>query len=408
MASLMKVGELAKQTKLSIRTLHYYDEIGLLSPSHRNEIGHRLYSEQDIIRLQQILSLRQLGFSLKEVHECLESPDFSLPNVINLHRARLQEQVTLSHALLDRLNAIATDLETTQSVAVENLIEVMEAITMSEQYFTPEQQAVLEERFRQEETDWNDLLTKAKTEMSQGTDLNSHAVRSLAKQWLWSMKSLIGGDAKIYESMMRMYQQAGPEAASWGTMDSATFDYILKAVSFLSLAEYMDLRIDTAKIFTPETVQVIRLGKDAIRQIKFGVFGTEGMLLGLLAEGMSPAAEVLTAAGVTFEATRQSIMHILSEAVSSKGDRTGSQVPQQPAAQVMSKPAELPFAPRAKLVIELALEQAQQFGQSHIAPEHLLLAILQEGGGVATHVLQERFGLDLAHLEQQLRSVMSR
>jgi hypothetical protein len=51
----IKVGDLAKQTGVSVRTLHYYDEIGLLSPSHRTEAGYRLYDEQDIIRLQQIV-----------------------------------------------------------------------------------------------------------------------------------------------------------------------------------------------------------------------------------------------------------------------------------------------------------------------------------------------------------------
>ncbi|MDJ0532850.1 MAG: MerR family transcriptional regulator [Xenococcaceae cyanobacterium MO_207.B15] len=61
----MKIGELAKQTGISIRTLHYYDAIGLLSPSHRTSVGYRLYNNQDIIRLQQIVSLRQLRFSLK-------------------------------------------------------------------------------------------------------------------------------------------------------------------------------------------------------------------------------------------------------------------------------------------------------------------------------------------------------
>ena len=143
----MKIGELAKQTGLSIRTLHYYDEIGLLCPSHRNEIGHRLYSDEDIIRLQQILSLRQLGFALKEIRECLENPDFSLSQVIHLHRDRMQEQIALYHTLLERLNGVVKELETTKSVAVENLIQVMETINMSEKYFTPEQQEVIEARF---------------------------------------------------------------------------------------------------------------------------------------------------------------------------------------------------------------------------------------------------------------------
>ena len=90
MSSLMKIGELATQTGLSIRTLHYYYyEIGLLSPSHRTAVGHRLYSDQDIIQLQQIISLRQLGFSLKEIRVCLDKPDYALPQVIDLHRSRL-------------------------------------------------------------------------------------------------------------------------------------------------------------------------------------------------------------------------------------------------------------------------------------------------------------------------------
>ncbi|MBF2016646.1 MAG: MerR family transcriptional regulator [Rivularia sp. T60_A2020_040] len=59
----MKIGKLAKQTGISVRTLHYYDEIGLLSPSGRTEADYRLYAEADIVRLQQIISLRQLGFS---------------------------------------------------------------------------------------------------------------------------------------------------------------------------------------------------------------------------------------------------------------------------------------------------------------------------------------------------------
>ena len=59
----MKVGELAKRTGLSIRTLHYYDEIGLLQPSETTPSGHRVYGANELARLQRIKSLRQLGFS---------------------------------------------------------------------------------------------------------------------------------------------------------------------------------------------------------------------------------------------------------------------------------------------------------------------------------------------------------
>jgi DNA-binding transcriptional MerR regulator len=72
----MKVGELARRTGISVRTLHYYDEIGLLSPSVRNRAGHRLYAARDVARLQQVCSLKQLGFSIREIQSMLRSNYF--------------------------------------------------------------------------------------------------------------------------------------------------------------------------------------------------------------------------------------------------------------------------------------------------------------------------------------------
>ena len=78
----LKVGELAQRTGLTVRTLHHYDEIGLLRPSVHTESGHRLYTERDVARLQQVLSLRQLGFALEEIALCLDRPGFSPLEVI--------------------------------------------------------------------------------------------------------------------------------------------------------------------------------------------------------------------------------------------------------------------------------------------------------------------------------------
>ena len=63
----LRVGELARRTGLTIRALHHYDEIGLVRPSRHSEAGYRLYTSADIARLQQVVSLRQLGFSLEEI-----------------------------------------------------------------------------------------------------------------------------------------------------------------------------------------------------------------------------------------------------------------------------------------------------------------------------------------------------
>src|SRR5438128_9914377 len=73
----LKVGELARRTGLTIRTLHHYDEIGLVKPSLHTESGHRLYTAADVARLQQVLSLRQLGFALEENAGCLDRPGCS-------------------------------------------------------------------------------------------------------------------------------------------------------------------------------------------------------------------------------------------------------------------------------------------------------------------------------------------
>jgi hypothetical protein len=303
--------------------------------------------------------------------------------------------MALSRTLLKRLNGIATELETTRSVAVEQLIEAMETITMSERYFTPEQQAVLEARFQEEETEWQELLNQARTEMSKGTELNSHSAYKLARRWQLIMKSLIRGDEQLYESLVKMYQQEGVEGASWGKMDAATFEYILKALAFLTIADDMGLVISD-KYFTSDAKQVIRLGDEAIRKLNLYVLGTEAILLGLLAQGKSIAAQVLTVAGVTFEAVQDQIVKLLGRPTLPEGAYI---------------PPQLPYAPRVKQVLELALEEANQLGQSCMAPEHILLGILKEaeetGGGVATHALKEGFGIDLAHLEQQLRLAMS-
>ncbi|WP_346294160.1 MerR family transcriptional regulator [Sphaerothrix gracilis] len=396
MSNLLKIGELAKQTGLSVRTLHYYDEIGLLVPSHRTEADHRLYSDQDIIRLQQILSLRQLGLSLSEIQDCLASPEFSLPQVIDLHRSRLRDQIALSQTLLTRLNDLARELEATQSVAVENLIETMETITMTTQYFTPEQQAVLDHRFQEREGEWQALLTEIQTAIASGTDLHSPTMHHLARRWLGSMKTFVRGDSDIYTALTRMYQEEGPSAESWGGMNASTFETMLKAVSLLTLGEVTEALIPTDKLFSPTTQNVVQLGEAAIKAINFDFLGTEGLLLGLLSDEGNLAGRVLRDKGITFEVVQPLVAKWL-------GVR-----PEPPQGW---HPPQLPLAMRARRVIDLALERAKTGGKSQIAPEHLLLGILDEahetGGGLATHILKEELGIDLEQLAQRLEAAIA-
>src|SRR5947199_3867895 len=125
-SEVLKVGELARRTGLTVRTFHHYDEIGLLKPSLHTGSGHRLYAAGDLARLQQVLSLRQLGFSLEEVRGCLDRPGFSPLEVIRLHVARLRDQIALQRRLCARLEAVADRLQAAGEVSADELIRTIE------------------------------------------------------------------------------------------------------------------------------------------------------------------------------------------------------------------------------------------------------------------------------------------
>src|SRR5262249_2821654 len=128
-----------------IRTLHHYDEIGLLRPSLHTESGHRLYTAGDLARLQQILSLRQLGFSLEEIRGCLDRSDFAPLEVIRLHVARLREQIELERKLCEQLERIAALFRTAGEVSAEEFLRTIEVMTMIQPHYTPEQMKQFQE-----------------------------------------------------------------------------------------------------------------------------------------------------------------------------------------------------------------------------------------------------------------------
>jgi DNA-binding transcriptional MerR regulator len=135
----LKVGELARRTGLTVRTLHHYDEIGLLRPSLHTDTGHRLYTAGDVARLQQVVSLRQLGFSLEEIRACLDRPGFSPLEVIQRHVARLREQIELEQRLCERLEGLARYFSSTGEVSADEFLRTIEVMTMWEKAYTPEQ-----------------------------------------------------------------------------------------------------------------------------------------------------------------------------------------------------------------------------------------------------------------------------
>jgi len=123
-----KVGELAKLTGLTVRTLRYYDQIGLFSPSAQTETGHRLYDEPDLSRLQQILSLKELGLSLDEIKSVLAGGRISPLEIVRLQIAKIQEQIRLQQKLLDQLQHVSKMMQDSEPVTVEDFTELLQTM----------------------------------------------------------------------------------------------------------------------------------------------------------------------------------------------------------------------------------------------------------------------------------------
>ncbi len=84
--SLYRTGQFAEKAGVTKRTLRYYDRLGLLKPEHRTESGQRLYSEDDFVRLQQIVTLKFVGFSLEQIRKIIDSHDIDLAALLSMQR----------------------------------------------------------------------------------------------------------------------------------------------------------------------------------------------------------------------------------------------------------------------------------------------------------------------------------
>jgi DNA-binding transcriptional MerR regulator len=235
----LKVGELARRTGLTVRTLHHYDELGLLKPSQHTEAGYRLYTRDDVARLQQVLSLRQLGFALEEIRDCLDRPGFAPLEVIRLHLTRLREQIKLQQKLCERLEALAEHFRTAAEVSADAFLYTIEVMTMFEKYYTPEQMATFEARAKevgQEAIDaapqqWEDLFKAVTAEMEAGTDPADPKAQELAKRWLALVTMCTGGDPGIFNSMRSMYQNEDNVMGMDTEPIRQKMEYILKAAA---------------------------------------------------------------------------------------------------------------------------------------------------------------------------------
>ncbi|KTD70193.1 MAG: NADPH-dependent 7-cyano-7-deazaguanine reductase QueF [Legionella steelei] len=131
-----QIKEISQMTSLTIRSLQYYDEIGLLKPTKRSDSGYRLYCERDLIRLQQITTLKFLGFSLSTIKKIIESPGFDVAASVGIQARELTEKAARINEAASLLTYISSQLEMNQSVnwkSTAKIIEILELNTMNDQ-----------------------------------------------------------------------------------------------------------------------------------------------------------------------------------------------------------------------------------------------------------------------------------
>ncbi len=202
---------------MSVRALHHYDEIGLLTPALRTPSGHRLYQQADIERLQQLLSLRLMGIPLDEVRRLLDGAGLSTREVIDLHLARLRQQIAAQNRLAERLTALADHITAT-GASVEDLCRIIEAMTTMEKYFTPEQLEVLHDRrtgiseqhLHEVRDSWNEIIPAVREAMANGVDPTSPEILAIARRWKALVEEFTGGDPTLMRAVKTMYENEGP------------------------------------------------------------------------------------------------------------------------------------------------------------------------------------------------------
>jgi DNA-binding transcriptional MerR regulator len=125
-----RVGELAAATGLTVRTLHYYGEIGLLEASARTAAGHRIYADADVERLYRICLLRRLGLPLGEIGRALDDPEWELRSAMAVHLRDLERRLDATTQLRGRLAQLFSAMQTTDGPPIDDLLEVLEEMTM--------------------------------------------------------------------------------------------------------------------------------------------------------------------------------------------------------------------------------------------------------------------------------------
>jgi DNA-binding transcriptional MerR regulator len=247
---LLKVGELARRTGLTVRALHHYDDIGLLHPSSRSDSGYRLYNAADIERLHTIQALRHLGLSLDDIQKALTEHGKSLPDVISRQLESLDQDIEKAMQLRSQLSLIQKRIASGVPPESGDWLIGLSLMATHSRYFSATELRMLFENWKRDEALWPPLIAEIRKAIQDGCPPDSAVAQRLALRWIETSLRWMDGDVDLLLRWDAMLQQE-PMIAAKGPIDTAALEFFHMAMQcrktaylkYLTSQEYARLRL---------------------------------------------------------------------------------------------------------------------------------------------------------------------
>lgn len=203
---LLKVGELAQRAGLTVRTLHHYDAIGLLTPSGRSESGYRLYGQADVQRLHAIQTMRQMGLALNDITHLLEGDSVAPERIIGQQIRALDQQIAQATELRGRLTMLRDGLMAGAEPDMGNWLEALALMTTYGKYFSSAELKQIFSSWNLIEADWLVVKDLVQSAMDRQLPPDTPEVQALAYRWMGLMLHWMGGDLDLLERWGHMFR----------------------------------------------------------------------------------------------------------------------------------------------------------------------------------------------------------
>lgn len=227
---LIQVGELAKRAGITVRTLHHYEQTGLLLPSARSAAGYRLYNLADVQRLHMIQALAKAGLELAEIRDFLEQRSLSLAELLDGQITLLDKQLRSIHTLRNRLVELRTGLTDDATPDLESWLQTLELMNMYDRWFSKEELQQLPFAVEKEALAdiWSGLVTEVKHLLEQNVSVTDARATDLALRWMERLEQDTAGKPEFLTRLNEMHSVEPQMQEQTGITPEIT-DYITRA-----------------------------------------------------------------------------------------------------------------------------------------------------------------------------------